>query len=74
MSSDKRADRLAQVESQVDYHRERLALYRRLHGSLPSTRLQELEHAYLGAQDRLARCAAGRGTTDRVAGNDAPPG
>jgi hypothetical protein len=32
MSRHQRADRLAQVVSQVNYHGERLALYRRLHG------------------------------------------
>ncbi len=62
MSRHERADRLAQVRSQVNYHGERLALYRRLHGSAPSARLRALEEAYLGAQDRLARCAA---TPDR---------
>jgi hypothetical protein len=50
----KRADRLAQVRAQVDYHQQRLVLYQRLHGSRPSARLSELEHAYLGAQERLA--------------------
>jgi hypothetical protein len=62
MSRHERADRLAQVRSQVNYHGERLALYRRLHGSAPSARLQDLEQAYLSARDRLARCAA---TPDR---------
>jgi hypothetical protein len=51
---DKRADRLAQVRSQVDYHRQRLVLYQRLHGSHPSARLTELEHAYDRARERLA--------------------
>ena len=50
----KRADRLAQVRAQVDYHQQRLVLYQRLHGSRPSARLSELEHAYLGARERLA--------------------
>jgi hypothetical protein len=53
-SLDKRADRLAQVTAQVDYHRQRLVLYQRLHGSGPSARLSELEQAYLRARDRLA--------------------
>ena len=53
-SLDKRADRLTQVRAQVDYHRQRLLLYQRLHGSQPSARLAELEHAYLSARDRLA--------------------
>jgi hypothetical protein len=50
---DKRADRLAQVQAQVDYHRQRLALYQRLHGPGPSARLSELEHAYTSARRRL---------------------
>jgi|KBSSwiStaDraftv2_1062776.scaffolds.fasta_scaffold481402_2 hypothetical protein len=50
----KRADRLAQVRAQVDYHHQRLALYQRLHGSRPSARLSELELAYLSARERLA--------------------
>jgi hypothetical protein len=50
----KRADRLTQVRAQVDYHHQRLVLYQRLHGSRPSARLAELEHACLGARDRLA--------------------
>ena len=50
---DRRADRLAQVTAQVDYHRQRLLLFRRLHGSGPSMRHAELEQAYRGAQDRL---------------------
>jgi hypothetical protein len=53
-SLDKRADRAAQVRAQVDYHRQRLALYKRLHGSRPCARLAELEHAYLSARDRLS--------------------
>ena len=48
-SLDKRADRLTQVRAQVDYHRQRLLLYQRLHGSQPSARLAELS-----ARDRLA--------------------
>lgn len=71
MSRDDRADRLAQVQSQVTYHRERLARYRRLHGSRPSERLRDLENAYVSAQDRLARCTAGPG--DREPGLDALP-
>lgn len=49
----KRADRLTQVRAQVDYHRQRLVLHQRLHGSRPSTRLAELEEAYFAARDRL---------------------
>jgi hypothetical protein len=52
-SLDKRADRLAQVTAQLDYHRQRLDLYRRLHGSVPCARLSELEHAYVSARNRL---------------------
>ncbi len=52
-SLDKRADRLAQVTAQLDYHRQRLVLYRRLHGSAPCARLAELEHAYVSARNRL---------------------
>jgi hypothetical protein len=51
---DNRADRLAQVRGQVAYHGQRLALYQRLHGSSPSARLSELEHAYTSACKRLA--------------------
>ena len=51
---DRRADRLAQVQAQVDYHGQRLALYQRLHGARPCNRLSELEHAYTAARDRLA--------------------
>ncbi|MEA2246912.1 MAG: hypothetical protein QOH46_1441 [Solirubrobacteraceae bacterium] len=55
-----RADRRAQVESQVSYHRKRLALYvERLDGSRPNAqRMEELERAYRAAQDRLALLAA----------------
>ncbi len=53
-SLDKRADRLAQVTAQLDYHRQSLVLYRRLHGSAPCARLAELEHAYVSARNRLA--------------------
>jgi hypothetical protein len=49
----KRADRLTQIRAQVDYHHQRLVLHQRLHGSQPSARLAELEHAYLCARDRL---------------------
>jgi hypothetical protein len=52
-SLDKRADRLTQVRAQLDYHRQRLVLYQRLHGSRPSARLAELEDAYRSARDRL---------------------
>jgi len=50
---DKRADRAAQVRAQVDYHHQRLVLYRRLHGSRPCARLVELEDAYQSARHRL---------------------
>jgi hypothetical protein len=53
-SLDKRADRVAQIKAQLDYHRQRLELYRRLHGSRPCVRLAELEHAYSSARDRLS--------------------
>jgi hypothetical protein len=49
-----RADRVAQVRAQVAYHGQRLVLYQRLHGSGPSARLTELEHAYASARERLA--------------------
>ena len=52
-SPQKRADRIAQVRTQVDYHRQRLALHQRLHGSHPSARLAELEKAYATAQKRM---------------------
>jgi hypothetical protein len=51
---DNRADRMAQVRAQVAYHGQRLVLYQRLHGSRPSARLAELEHAYNAARERLA--------------------
>ena len=51
---DRRADRLAQVRAQVDSHGQRLELYPRLHGSRPSARRAELEHAYASACERLA--------------------
>ena len=51
---DRRADRLAQVQAQVDYHGLRLELHQRLHGSRPCARLAELEHAYSSARQRLA--------------------
>ena len=51
---DRRADRLAQVRAQVQYHGQRLELYRRLYGSRPCARLGELEHAYALARERLA--------------------
>ena len=53
-SLEKRADRLAQVRSQVNYHGHRLTLYRQLHGSRPCDRLSQLENAYRTACDRLA--------------------
>ena len=51
---DNRADRMAQVRAQVAYHGQRLVLHQRLHGSRPSARLAELEHAYTAARERLA--------------------
>jgi hypothetical protein len=64
----RRADRLAQITSQVDYHRRRLVLHQRLHGSHPSARLAELEHAYQAAQDRLSRHAPASEAADGDAG------
>jgi len=52
-SLDKRADRVAQVRAQLDYHHQRLDLYKRLHGPRPCARLSELEHAYSSARHRL---------------------
>jgi hypothetical protein len=63
-----RADRMAQVQAQVAYHRQRLVLYQRLHGSSPSNRLTELEHAYSSACERLAGASQetpNRGTSTR---------
>jgi hypothetical protein len=57
---DDRADRMAQVRAQVAYHGQRLALHQRLHGSHPSARLSELEHAYSAARERLAAEPAAR--------------
>ncbi len=54
MSAPGRSSRLAQVESQVNYHRQRLALYVRLHTDKPCQRLTQLEEAVRGAEDRLA--------------------
>jgi hypothetical protein len=58
-----RADRLAQVTAQLEYHRQRLALHERLHGGSPSARLSELQHAYQRAQalvaDERSRSAPG---------------
>jgi hypothetical protein len=68
MSASQRADRLTQVESQLAYHRQRLALYVRLHGSQPCQRLTQLEEAYVDAQGRRARYAATRTTPERGAG------
>ena len=65
---DRRADRPAQVRAQVDYHSQRLALYQRPHGSGPSARLAELEHAYASACERLAGATEAtpkRGTSAR---------
>lgn len=50
----KRADRLAQIRAQVDYHGSRLVAYRRVHGTRPCQRLTDLEQAYLAARGRLA--------------------
>jgi hypothetical protein len=63
---DKRADRLAQVRAQVDYHQRRLVLYQRLHGSRPTARLDELEHAYRAARQRMAAAGAGHGAEPGV--------
>jgi hypothetical protein len=62
--TDRRADRLAQIRAQIGYHRQRLVLYERLHGSQPSARLAELQHAYLAAKDRLDAAAPDRQTPD----------
>ena len=58
MSADGRSSRLAQVESQVNYHRQRLELYVKLHGDKPCQRLTQLQEAVRGAKDRLAEHAA----------------
>lgn len=67
-SLDKRADRLAQLRAQVDYHGHRLALYQRLHGTHPSARLAELDVAYARARERLADASdrSGAGTRPRL--------
>jgi hypothetical protein len=65
---DRRADRLAQVQAQVDYHGLRLELHQRLHGSRPTARLAELQHAYTAACQRLANAndaTPARGTRSR---------
>ena len=54
MSASGRSSRLAQVESQVNYHRQRLQLYLRLHSDKPCQRLTQLEEAVRGAEERLA--------------------
>jgi hypothetical protein len=54
MSAPGRSSRLAQVESQVNYHRQRLELYVRLHTDKPCQRLTQLEEAVRGAEQRLA--------------------
>ena len=54
MSASGRSSRLAQVESQVNYHRQRLELYVRLHSDKPCQRLTQLEEAVRGAEQRLA--------------------
>ena len=58
MSASGRSSRLAQVESQVNYHRQRLELYVRLHTDKPCQRLTQLQEAVKGAEDRLAQYAA----------------
>ncbi|MBW3608381.1 MAG: hypothetical protein KY463_08500 [Actinobacteria bacterium] len=57
MSASGRSSRLAQVESQVNYHRQRLELYVRLHTDNPCQRLTQLEEAVRGAEERLATYA-----------------
>ncbi|HEX4364882.1 MAG TPA: hypothetical protein VHZ75_10065 [Solirubrobacteraceae bacterium] len=57
MSESGRSSRLAQVESQVNYHRQRLELYVRLHTDKPCQRLTQLQEAVTGAEDRLAQYA-----------------
>jgi hypothetical protein len=54
MSTSERSSRLAQVESQVNYHRQRLELYVRLHTDKPCQKLTQLEEAVRGAEARLA--------------------
>ena len=54
MSASGRSSRLAQVESQVNYHRQRLELYVRLHTDKPCQRLTQLQEAVTGAEARLA--------------------
>ena len=61
MSTVERSDRLAQVESQLNYHRERLARHRRLHGDAPSPKHRQLEDAYRSAQLRLAEASGAPG-------------
>ncbi|MDP2712387.1 MAG: hypothetical protein Q8O56_14330 [Solirubrobacteraceae bacterium] len=58
MSGSGRSSRQAQVESQVNYHRQRLALYVKLHGDKPCQKLTQLEEAVSGAQKRLAKYSA----------------
>jgi hypothetical protein len=57
MTAHGRSSRLAQVESQVNYHRQRLELYVRLHTDKPCQRLTQLEEAVRGAEQRLAQHA-----------------
>lgn len=71
MSVHERADRAAQIQSQVTYHGQRLELYRRLHGAKPSERLRTLESAYIGAQERLADCTVDPAPDER--GAKSPP-
>jgi len=63
MSASGRSSRLAQVESQVNYHRQRLELYVRLHTDKPCQRLTQLEEAVKGAEERLATHAKAEGAS-----------
>jgi hypothetical protein len=65
---DRRADRLAQVQAQIDYHGQRLQLYQRLYGSHPCARLADLERAYAAVRERLARAAPPVGAPPAEAG------
>lgn len=64
MSTIERSDRVAQVESQLNYHRERLARHRRVHGDAPSPKHRQLEDAYRAAQLRLAQATEAPGEAD----------
>ena len=57
MALDSSANRMAELEADARYHRERLELYRaKAYGSRPTspTRLRELQRAHEGAAERLA--------------------